>query len=425
MRKLFAAALAICLVFAFAMPAAATDLKVSGDFNVQGFAWDKANVMKDNGTNQAWYTQRLRFKFTLEPEEGVGVHAQGDVYDNHIWDNTDATKNMFAFDYAYGWFTTGFGKFTIGRQAGGQWGLTWGDGWHKADRIKYESAFGPLGVVAVIEKQEESDQGTTEADDDKDYYALGANFKWDGGEAGALVGYTNDATLADTASYKGKYYSFVPYVKATMGPVYLEAEFTKLFGDERIYEDGLTTADVSKTGMNFLADAKVNLGPAYVSAFFGFIQGDDQSTANENESGFTGDDWDFGLILFNDEDWSNTITTHGSAINPDGGLNIGLDGPTSDAGGKYYGIRAGVSPIEKLSLTAALITGSADEKPATYANDDFGVELDLGASYKLFSSVTYTIQFGYLWTGDFWKGTSAANQVDDIYLIHNKLNWVF
>ena len=426
MRKLFAAALAICLVFTFAMPAAAADVMISGDYNVQGYYRDSENVQKDLGTSQGWYTQRLRFNFTAEPEEGVVVYGQGDVWDNHVWGTSDGGDNAtgvvddFGFDYAYGSITTGLGKFTLGRKAGGQWGTAWGDNWRRSDKIQFETAFGPFGVLAVVEKYAENDRGTTSADDDYDKYNLGATYTWEGGTVGVLASYNDDVSAADTSSYKYQTYAVTPYMKATFGPVYVEAEFNKVFGSEAVYEDSNTTADVDVSGMNYYVSAKVNFGPAWVSGFYGYVQGDDPATT-ENESGYTGDDWDLGYIMFTDEDWARDITTHGSIMN-EGGL--GYDGNGDDDGGYVYGIRFGVSPTEKLTIAGALVTGRADEKD-TYADDDFGTEFDIEASYKLFSSVTYSIRFGYLWTGDYWKGTTSTNEVDDIYMIHHKLNWAF
>ena len=424
MRKLFAAALALCLVFAFTMPAAATDFKVDGYYLFQGYAWDSQDVRKDNGTNQQWYTNKLRFGVAVTPEEGVGVVTRFDTFDQQTWGSLDTGADDFAVDYAYGWFATSIGKFTIGRMAGGTWGTTWGNAWRRADRIVYEGAFGPIGIVALTEKYDEDDQGTAQADDDYDKYNLGAVYKWDGGQAGLLWGYDRDARNADGLSYKAQFYSLTPYMKATFGPVYLEAELTKKYGVERTYEDGLTTADVDVSGLTYYAEAKVNVGPAWVGGFTAYVQGDDPNTANDNEHGFTGDDYDVGYILFTDEDWAGTITTHGTNINPGGGANTGCDGAGTDDGAMLYGLRFGVSPMEKLSIKGALFMGKADEKD-TYADDDFGTEFDIEASYKIFSSVTYTVRFGYLWTGDYWKGTNSANQVDDIYMVHHMLQWSF
>jgi len=420
MRKLFAAALAICLVFAFAMPAAAADVKVSGTFHVQGFYFDKQNVQKDIGASYGRYSQRFRVGAEFVPEEGVGVYVRTDATDNDSWDAQANHTKTFNFDLAYGYMTTGIGKFTIGRQWGGLWGTTFNNGGHYSDRILYEAKFGPLGIVGQIEKQAENDwTDAAESDKDKDFYAAGAVYFWEGGEAGALLSYTRDATNS-ASSYKQKFYTLSPYLKATFGPVYVEAELTKSSGDDQVYEDSNTTATVDKTGLAYYGSAKINLGPAYVGAFYMFMQGDDPNTATENEHGYAGDDLDVGYLMFSDEDWSPVITSYGAGL----GEAVGASGNGSDDGGKFYGITAGVSPTEQLSITAAIVTGVADEKD-TYAEDDFGVEFDLGASYKLFSSVTYNVKFAYLWTGDYWKGTSSTNEVDDIYMLYHMIEWAF
>jgi len=427
MRKLLIGLLTVGLVFAFAMPAAA-EVKISGEYNVQGYYYDRSDIQKDEGTTQQWYTQKLRLAFKAEPEEGVSVDARGDVYDNHVWgsnnaDDTDVTTSStsaFDFDYAYGTFTTGIGKFSIGRMAGGSWGLTWGNAWRRSDKIQYETEFGPVGVVAIVEKYEENDKDTANSDDDYDKYNLGATYKWDGGTAGILWSYNDDVSDADTSSYKYQTYALTPYMKATFGPVYVEAELNKLYGSEAVYEDNVATADVDVSGLSYFASAKINVGPGWVSGFYGYVQGDDPNTT-ENECGFTGDDYDIGYVMFTDEDWGLAITTHGTAINT---TDLGTTGNDTDDGGYVYGLRFGVSPIEKLSIKGALFMAKADEKD-TYADDDFGTEFDIEASYKLFSSVTYTIRFGYLWTGDYWKGTDATNEIEDMYMVHHMLVWKF
>jgi len=444
MRKLFVAALAICLVFAFTMPVAATDVKFSGEYYVRGDAWNSMDVRANNGTTQQWYFSKFRVAGSIAIEEGVGAYFRGDIFDNYYWGSSTGSQDM-QFDYAWGWFNTAFGKFTIGQQAGGTWGTVYGDEWRRADKIFYQKSFGPWGILAVVEKDLEADRETTQADADIDLYYLGATYKWEGGTAGVLGSYSRGAIAATAASttgsfsattglpittttaaangYKIKTYGITPYMSANFGPVSVEAELTKLFGNDKEYEDGLATPDISRTGLSAYAQAKMNFGPAYAGAFFAYMQGDDPTTADENELGATGNDWDLGFILFNDEDWTqgdgtNGITTHGAAVGNEFGL-------TNNDGAIGYGLIAGFAPTEALDIKAALVTGKADEKQAGYVDDDFGVEFDIEANYKLFSSVTYTVRFGYLWTGDYWKGTSTANQVDDIWMAEHMISWKF
>jgi hypothetical protein len=287
--------------------------------------------------------------------------------------------------------------------------------------------------MAVVEKDDENDVNNNTvgvADDDRDFYYLIGNYKWDGGKAGVLTGYVRDASnSAPATSYKSNYYVIDPYMQANFGPVYVEAEALKYFGNEKEYEDGLTTPDVSLSGMSAYAMAKFDVGPAYVGAMFAYVQGDDPNTTDENELGPTGVNHDFGFILFNDEDWcdymtvgagpgSDTITTHGAGL----GQNMGA---TNNDGAMGYGLVFGIAPTEALSINGALITAKADENNAAYTDDDYGMEFDIEASYKLFSSVTYTARFGYLWTGDYWKGTSSANEVDDIWMANHVISWKF
>jgi hypothetical protein len=67
----------------------------------------------------------------------------------------------------------------------------------------------------------------------------------------------------------------------------------------------------------------------------------------------------------------------------------------------------------------------ADEKPLNYISDDYGQELDIYATYKLYNNLSYTVGFGYFMTGDYFKGTNSAASIDDNYLIMNALNFAF
>jgi hypothetical protein len=60
-----------------------------------------------------------------------------------------------------------------------------------------------------------------------------------------------------------------------------------------------------------------------------------------------------------------------------------------------------------------------------YVSDEYGSEFDLIASYKIFDNLTYSLGFGYFWTGDYYKGTSASNKVDDNYVVMHSLSLTF
>jgi hypothetical protein len=54
-----------------------------------------------------------------------------------------------------------------------------------------------------------------------------------------------------------------------------------------------------------------------------------------------------------------------------------------------------------------------------------GLEFDVTAKYKIYDNLTYMVGAGYLWTGDYFKGTNSANAVGNDYLLMNRLSLSF
>jgi hypothetical protein len=86
-----------------------------------------------------------------------------------------------------------------------------------------------------------------------------------------------------------------------------------------------------------------------------------------------------------------------------------------------FQVFAGASPRENLSVKASLTYTYSDEKPSGYIDKDYGTEFDVTASYKLYDNLDYTVGFGYLFTGHYFKGDDTDNVVDDTYLLMNRL----
>ena len=86
----------------------------------------------------------------------------------------------------------------------------------------------------------------------------------------------------------------------------------------------------------------------------------------------------------------------------------------------------GVNPIPKLALKASYTYMKADEsQPAGYRDQHLGNELDITAAYKIYPNLEYMVGFGYLWTGDWFKGNSYHRSVDDNYLLMHQLTLTF
>ena len=80
----------------------------------------------------------------------------------------------------------------------------------------------------------------------------------------------------------------------------------------------------------------------------------------------------------------------------------------------------------QLEIVAQFAWLKADQKPTRLREfDEYGKEFDIYASYKVYNNLTYTVGFGYFWTGDYFKGTNAAASIDDNCLVMNALNLAF
>ena len=95
----------------------------------------------------------------------------------------------------------------------------------------------------------------------------------------------------------------------------------------------------------------------------------------------------------------------------------------------FFQVRGGVRPVEKLDILASVSYAVADKKPSDggvkYKDDDYGYEVDLTATYKITNNLSYMLGVGYLFTGDYYKGTDDSNDVCDDYLVVNKLTLTF
>jgi hypothetical protein len=66
----------------------------------------------------------------------------------------------------------------------------------------------------------------------------------------------------------------------------------------------------------------------------------------------------------------------------------------------------------------------AAKRPAGYAEKDYGVELDLTATYKITNNLSYMLGVGYLFTGDYYKA-GGTTDVEDNFIVLNKLTLTF
>jgi hypothetical protein len=478
MRKFWIVMLAVGLMIAFTVPAFAAvggaDVKFSGQYLINGIYTSNPAMKKTDNTTGAGpyavYDQRFRLQTDFKIAEGLVLVTRFDAlekrwgdttwngtYDSNTRPSSGASgayvQENIEFERVYLDFKTAIGQWQVGYQNFTSWGTTIGDGANTKPGIKYLFATGPITLVAALQRNSEgqvvaSTKTYDMIDTDSDAYDLGVIYKWSGGEAGILFEYADLKSVKASAGYASQLYVVDPYAKMTFGPVYVETELIWITGKAKKYESGVTGTDMDANQLGFYIKANVDLKPAYVGAQFLYSSGDDYGSASKQNSGWlrllnAGNAYEpcliFGSYWYNHA-VGTTATGYATGTN-------GAMGQTSatafGAGTNAYSyffdnvwlaqFYAGVKPIPALDVFFSYTWLKADTKPRTnkgvavsaanpeFVSDSLGQEIDLKVTYKIFDNLTYMIGGAYFFTGDYFKGTSASNQIDNTYLIMHQL----
>lgn len=438
MRKFWVVLLSIGLLVAFSMPVCAADVKFSGSYVAQGYYENNRALSdpEDGDFHNVW--QRLRIQTVFQVQEGLSLTTRFDAMEK-IWGaypTTGATvdsgypsgeSNNIKWEQAFISANILGGLFRAGYQQQGVFGTWFADA---ADaygpRVRYDYAVGPFNFLVLWDKVEgakDYDAGAATADVDKDANKWDAAFmyKFKGGDAGLLFIFLNDTTKSDPVDggFKKKWYVFDPYVRAKLGPVYVEAEAVYVIGENKDFESdaAVPNHDVDKEGWSFYAQARGDFGPAYAGIIGAWIWGDHTPSGNKDTSGYPGSGgfnpclmlWNYDLSRWNGNQGTYAMTSGGQ---------------TGMTNAKFGQIYAGIKPIPKLDIKLSWSYAHADER-VNNVDSEYGHEVDLMATYKIYDNLSYMIGGAYLFAGDYFKGKDENNKVEDDYLLTHKLTLTF
>ena len=479
MKRFWLVLLSLGLIMAFSASAFAVDVKVSGEFDVAGLYLNKIRLGDRPGIftpnpSTAFYYQKLRIGTDFIVAPCLKLVTKFDAMDR-IWggarstshtdfpsgngatDNTGgvagtrAESENLVLDLAYIEYTSPIGLFKVGYQPDFVWGTVFGDRGNgmPSGQINYMVPVGPVTITAGLAKEVDNSYSavssqaghhgnptinSTRSDRDFDSYRLAAVYAAKGIEAGALLLYNRDAENRGYASgpYLTETYNLLPYFKATIGPVALQGELNYGFGNARKYEYDITGEDLTVSTLSVFLDATANLGMVYVGGSFAYVSGQNIGDTSKVETGVGntgGLDWNPCLILFNtDLDyWAGDVTGHSDSV---------VNGEMANAW--FFQGRVGVKPMPKLDTMLSISYAMADQKVVpsgswytTTPGGSYGVEVDITGTYKITNNLSYMLGAGYLFTGDYFKGTNqfqerfGAAQVNDDFIIINKLTLSF
>lgn len=463
MKKLLLVLFAAGLIAVFSMPAVAADVKFFGDYYAAGYYTSNYSLSENDALNnggRGTVGQRLRINTIFQVAEGLKLTTRFDAMER-AW-GQDASlgtpnptgwhlgaaapkgtneENNISWERAFVTFNLGPGFFDVGYQAEGYWSpIAFGNTTGSGAMVRYTAPVGPLTLSAYWEKPRETEfDPLVYAPRDWDRYAIQGIYKWKAGQAGLQV--TWDAFESATVSTlpifawnstsidpgKVNLYEVSPFVQAKLGPVDLEGKAYWSWGK---YEPAGTGEDTDIEGLSIYLNGKVNFGPAYVGAMFAYVKGDDGEDDDEVTLSHGGQqDWDPCLMLGNDRfaKWQGGRYSNNIGWGTPGGP-LPFRGGWNETNVWIYQGYAGFNPMPKLALKASFTYMKLDElSPAQVAagfDDHLGNEVDLTAAYKIYPNLEYMVGFGYLWTGDYFKGGTGTD-VDNNYLLMHQLTLTF
>jgi len=466
MKKLWIVLLSVALIMAFAMPVCAADVKMSGNYIIQGYYENNRALVKDGQASVGNIWQRLRLQTDIQVQEGLKLTARADIMEK-IWGaarapitSSGSTISVPAFGYdsnGNNWEAENIkfehvyvsanlfgGLLRVGYQQQSVFGTAFADSGDSTygPRVRYDYQIGPWTLIALWDKiegtQYYSAKGPAgnigdpayQVDATAEKYVGAFMYNWGKGNAGLLFYYyllsqtsgPSSAAVTDTG-YKGQFWVFDPYFKAQIGPLYLEGELTYWVGKSRKAEgNNPANRDIDRDGWGAYLTGTYDFAPMYAGALFAYVSGDDKGTTDKDEQGPPGGtDFNPCLMLFNYDlaRWNGAYGTNGAAY--------GYSANTQMSNVMLLQFFVGMKPVPKLDIRASYSWAQADKDGAAvgWQDKNYGSELDITATYKIYDNLSYMVGFGYLWAGDYFKGTNPTGQVDNDYLITHKLTLTF
>jgi hypothetical protein len=365
----------------------------------------------------------LERNYTGGAGELYASEAAQDKY--NVWGNE---QNNFWLERLYMTFPLLGGTMNVGRMSGGNWANDFGDLDQNRDRILYLRKFGPFTVGGLIEKLGESDGGLeaprwnnlvnssfSTVDQDVDAYALLAVMPFSKNiilrPLYYHIRYGNGAALGSTEPVN--YHVFMLGGIYKFGPVSFEHEI-----DYRMRTIKTASHDIDYHSLQIWAGLGLNFGPLSVDVDGFWIQGGDHSADSKDRtfSAGTGNRFQPLLLSFSEDMglfYASGGVTNGSKVGETSGY-LCFYAPVSfkisddmKVGGVLGWLRA-----DKMQ------EGSAHD--GTRANKDLGWEVDVNFTWRFMDNISYIMDAGYFFTGNYWKEATGLKD-QDVYGIRNTI----
>jgi hypothetical protein len=262
---------------------------------------------------------------------------------------------------------------------------------------------------------------TAEDDADMDAGFAAVVYSGESWKAGLLYGYVRSAMTQDTDL---TYHAFDPFFNGQFGPLNVQAEMVYQTGDT-VYNQAAFpgTADLDKKELAWNVELGYDFGVAKVLGGYLFFSGDNNGAADNEDSAYeagVGTDWEPVWLLCTDED---------AGMKSLGGVGnfAKVVGAGPQYGANIFYIAASFSPMENVTLGAAVAKADADEVNRNLNfDDDYGTEYDVSLMWQIHPNLTYRVIGAWLATGDFFQGaTPNTANFDDIGAIFQEIQISF
>jgi hypothetical protein len=447
MKKILSAVAAFGLVVGVASTAAAVDVSLTGRYVVEGYYLSDAqggglvlnNAAGDVGSD-AYFVHTLKIAPVMKVNDKIKLVTDVWLADNSFWGNqedtagaaegramTSSEKDVEVWQ-AYMDYASPVGQLRVGRVLVGPFGTSFLDTIGHANRIMWWPSMlksGPWTTILKYQKTTEHDGAINLAsaaatDQDRDYYEIHLSHKGAKGLGNARISLDNNQTglntglPANAGNVDSKIWRGTLSGAYDLGAFYVNSEVDYAYGkNERV---GQPDVDIRRLGAFLQLGTK--MGALDVSGMYVYASGDDNAaTDNKLEAlGTLGNEFQPYYILTGPHAGIfNTKIYSGAAIN----------GQARTAGLHSFGLHANYAMSERLMLHGAVAYHMADKELATF-DDEYGIEYNVGAAYKLLDNLTYEAHFGYLDTGDFFRGAAGtAASEESVFLVSNHLTMTF
>lgn len=402
MKKIVLAGLAVAAVAATSF---AADVKISGSYDLRGYAFDNTNFKanEDDGADARFSEQRVRVQAVMKASDAISVTLRSDLSEGVVgtgqteanWGTADKGGKAFRLDRA---FLTMALPGQMGKLIMGNVGYNFERtglllNLHRNDAILYSNDMGMVSVEAgYVKAGETTSNGITEEKDgsgDNDYYLAKATFKpMDGLSIAPYVVYNSDKNngAKTTAPNFGKTERTAFGVDAGFkaGMFGVDGTIYMIDGEQTVPNG--TTTDLEGLVFNMMANVKPVSGLT-IGGGYTYRQGDDNPNDNSVENLVSFVDGDGtndpmgGFIFWNDYTWGSTLL-YGTD-----GKNVSVPSSTGFNGANAFKLYADYA-INKFGMGAHFIYAEEAEGVADKELTEFGVY----GSYKVYDNAKLTLQ---------------------------------